>query len=366
MTKNILLGALYVAACSFVATGAHAQAVPAGYPADYATIISKAKQEGSVAIYTSTDQAQSQPLLEAFKAAYPGIEIQYNDLGTTGTFNRVISEAAAKQVGADIVWTSAMDLQLVLVERGLAETYKSPEAPHLPTWAIYKDAAYGTTIEPEAIVYNKKLLPEAQVPKTRAALIKFLVDNKVKYKGKTGAFDPEKSGTGFIYYSHDSRNDKRFWELTRAFGAAGGKVYGSSGALREKVLSGEHVLAFNVIGSYAMDWAKKAPMMGVVYTTDYTSAFSRVALITKGAKHPNAARLFLDFMLSEKGQKVLVAKEIPSIRTDIDGLNLTSLNKQVGGNLIPIKLDKTLVDASEQKKRVEFFKEWKKNLNAHK
>lgn len=366
MQPNFFARTLFSVACTFYVATAHGQAIPAGYPADYAAVISKAKQEGSVAIYTSTDQAQSQPLLDAFKAAYPGIEIQYNDLGTTGTFNRVISEAAAKQVGADVVWTSAMDLQLVLVERGLAETYKSPEAASLPGWAVYKDAAYGTTIEPEAIVYNKRLLPDAAVPKTRADLIKFLTDNKDKYRGKTGAFDPEKSGTGFIYFSHDSRNDKNFWALTRAFGAAGGKVYGSSGALREKVLSGEHVLAFNVIGSYAMDWAKKSPMLGVVYTTDYTSAFSRVALITKGAKHPNAARLFLDFMLSEKGQKVLAAKEVPSIRSDFDGLNLTALNKQVGGNLSPIKLDKALIDASEQKRRVQFFQEWKKNLNAGK
>lgn len=355
-----VLGAACCAAL-FGAMPASAQTFPAGYPADYAGMVAKAKQEGSVAIYTSTDQSQAKELVEAFKAAYPGINVEYNDLGTTGTFNRVVSEAAAKQTGADVVWTSAMDMQLALVEKGLADTYKSPEAQHLPAWAIYKDAAYGTTVEPAAIVYNKSLF-KLPVPKTHAELTKLLVDNKDALKGKVGSFDPEKSGTGFVYFSAESRNVPNFWALARAFGDASGKVYGSSGALKEKVLSGEHVIAFEVIGSYAMDWAKKSPNLGVAFTTDSVPAFTRVALIAKGARHPNAARLFLDFLLSEKGQKLLASRDIPSIRSDFEGLNLTTINKLVGGNLKPIAMDKALLEANEPKRRVEFLQEWKKAL----
>ena len=361
MNQSHIFSSLLFAIGSAIAHQAAAEIFPAGYPADYASMVAKAKQEGAVSIYTSTDQTQSRELLEAFKASYPGIAIEYNDIGTTGSFNRAVSEAAAKQVGADIIWTSAMDLQLAMVEKGLTDSYKSPELPHLPSWAVYKDSAFGTTIEPAAIIYNKSLFT-GQVPKTRAELIKLLTERK-DLEGKIGSFDPEKSGTGFLYFSFDSRNTKDFWNLARAFGTIHGKVYGSSGALKEKVLSGEHLLAFDVIGSYALDWAKKNPNLGVAFTTDYTSAFSRVAVITKGAKHPNAARLFLDFLLSEKGQKTLASRDIPSIRTDIDGLNLISLNKLVGGNLKPIPLDKSLIEANEPKRRVEFFQEWKKALN---
>lgn len=366
MRTNTWFSVAAFIASSSLAIHAHAQSVPSGYPADYADVIAKAKQEGAVAIYTSTDQSQSQPLLDAFKAAYPGINIQYNDLGTTGTFNRAVSEAAAKQVGADVVWSSAADLQLQLVEKGLADTYKSPEASHLPAWAIYKDAAYGTTIEPAVILYNKTLLPANEVPKTRAELIKLLEDKKQQLSGKVASWDPQKSGTGYMYFSFDARNTNNFWDLARAFGATEGKVYGSSGAMREKVLSGEHVMAFEVIGSYAADWVRKSPNLGIAYTTDFTPAFSRVAVIAKGAKHPNAARVFLDFMLSEKGQKALASNEIPSIRSDFDGLGLASLNKAAGGNVKPIPLDKALLASDEPKARVEFFDKWKKALSAGK
>src|SRR5262249_15228358 len=140
---------LRLAATAFLAFAApaHAQeAVPAGYPAEYRSVIAGARAEGKVAIYTSTDLAQSQPLMNAFRSAYPGITIEWNDLGTNGAYNRTISEAAANQMGADLVWTSAMDLQVNLVARELVAAYRSPETPHLPQWALYRDMAYATTI----------------------------------------------------------------------------------------------------------------------------------------------------------------------------------------------------------------------------
>lgn len=334
-----------------------AQGVPAGYPADYAKVIADAKKEGKVVIYTSTDSKQAQALIDGFKAAYPGVAVEVNDLGTNGTYNRVLSEGAAKQVGSDIVWTSAMDLQMVLVEKGLADAYKSPEAKNLPSWAHYKDTLYGTTIEPSAILYNKKLFPADWVPSSRAGLIKVLKDNKEKLKGKVATFDPEKSGTGFFFSTADLRHTKDFWDLVSAFGAADGKVYGSSGAMKEKVVSGEHVMAFNVIGSYALEWAKENPNLGVAFQKEYTSAFSRVANISKGAPHPNAARLFLDFMLSDKGQKALSERAVPSIRGD-----LASINKLVGGGLKPTAVDDQLTYYMDPKRRAEFFQQWKKSL----
>lgn len=286
---------LAMLAATAAASRALAQAVPAGYPADYSGTVSKAKAEGKVAIYTSTDLGQAQKLLDGFKAAFPGINPEWNDLGTTGAFNRLVSEAAAKQVGGDIAWTSALDLQLSVVDRGLATAYRSPEAAKLPEWAIYKDAGYGTTLEPAAVVYNKRLLPADLVPKTHADLLRILRDNKAKLDGKVATYDPEKSGTGFMFAADNLTFVPNFWELATAFGAAHGKVYGGSGSMREKVISGEQVLAFDVIGSYAVEWAKADPNLGVTYLTDHVPAFSRVMLIPKGAPHPNAAQVFLDY-----------------------------------------------------------------------
>jgi iron(III) transport system substrate-binding protein len=346
------------------AAPALAQDVPAGYPADYANVIAAAKKEGAVTIYTSTDQAQAQPFLDAFAKKFPGIKVEYNDLGTNGAYNRVISEAAAGQVGADVVWSSAMDYQVSLVKDGHTEPYKSPEAANVPDWGKYKDTLYATSVEPIGIIYNTKALPENRVPKTRAELIKFLQDNKTELKGKVATFDPEKSGSGFLHHTNDAYQTKDFWNLAKAFGGVGGRTYSSSGSMKETVVSGENVLAFNIIGSYALQWVKESPNLGVAFGKDYTPAFSRVALVTKKAPHPNAAKVMVDFMLSKEGQTALAAGGIPSVRTDVEqGFNLKSLNERVGGNLKPIALDEHLLEYLNPQKRVQFFREWKASLS---
>lgn len=342
---------------------ARAQAVPPGYAASYADVLAKAKQEGKVVVYTSTDLAQGQKLLDAFKAVYPGIDVEWNDQGTTSAFNRVISEAAAKQVGGDIVWSSALDLQLSLVDRGLATTYRSPEAAKLPDWAIYKDAAYGTTLEPAAVIYNKRLLPAELVPKTHADLLRVMKENKAALDGKVATFDPEKSGTGFMFASDNLVHVPQFWEMMTAFGGVHGKVYGGSGSMREKVASGEHVLAFDAIGSYAVEWAKADPNIGVTYLSDHVPAFSRVMLIPKGAPHPNAAQVFLDFTLSPAGQRAVAEGGLPAVRADVPGIeNAEGLAKLVGGKLSPIPLSAKSTEFLDPKKRAEFFRQWRKAM----
>lgn len=343
--------------------GAFAQDVPAGYPANYADLVKQAKSEGKLVIYTSTDGAQAKGLLDAFAAKYPGIAVEYNDLGTNGVYNRVISEAAANQTGADIVWSSAMDLQMALATDGYTDTYVTAETKSLPSWATYKDTLFATTVEPIGIIYNTKALPDG-VPKTRPELIKWLGDNKDKLKGKVATFDPEKSGSGFLHHTNDARQRKDFWDLAKAFGADAGRTYSSTGAMKETVVSGENLLAFNAIGSYAFLWIKESPNLGLAFGDDYTAAFSRVAAIAKGAPHPAAAKLFIDFMLSKPGQEALAAAGLPSVRTDVEkGFNLTTLNQRVGGNLKPIALDEGLLFYMQPQNRVEFFKQWKASLS---
>ncbi|RBO95536.1 ABC transporter substrate-binding protein [Pseudochrobactrum asaccharolyticum] len=320
-----------------------------------------ARKEGSVTIYAATDQAQAQAALDAFTKKYPGIRIDYNDIGTNGVYNRVISEAAAKQVGGDVFWTSAMDQGVKLAVDGYLEAYKSSEAASLPSWAIYKDIVYATSVEPIGMIYNKTALSEDKVPQTREDLIKFISSGE--YNGRIATFDPEKSGVGFLIQTNDLDNTSNFWELTKALGTAKGKSYSSTGSMRETVVSGENVLAYNLIGSYALDWVKSAPNLGVAFGKDYTPAFSRVAGVLKDAPHPNAGKLFIDFLLSQEGQSALASKGMPALRKDTtEGYNMDTLNELVGGNLKPIALDETLLNFMDPTKRMKFLNEWRSAL----
>src|SRR5262252_8184822 len=122
------------AAIAALSTAALAQ-VPAGYPADYAQVLAAAKKEGKVVIYSALDTKAAQPLIKDFSALYPDIKVEYNDMNSTEMYNRFIAEVAAGQGSADVMWSSAMDLQVKLVDDGQALTYASPEAGKLPGWA---------------------------------------------------------------------------------------------------------------------------------------------------------------------------------------------------------------------------------------
>src|SRR5213075_1590764 len=111
--------------------------VPAGYPADYAQVVAAAKKEGKVVVYSALDAKAAQPLIRDFSALYPDVKVEYNDMNSTELYNRFIAEVASGQGGADVMWSSAMDLQVKLVDEGKALAYKSPEGAKIPSWANY-------------------------------------------------------------------------------------------------------------------------------------------------------------------------------------------------------------------------------------
>ncbi len=340
-------------------------APPAGYPAGYQKIIDAAKKEGKLVIYATTDTKAAEPIVKDFEALYPGIKVEYNDLNSTELYNRFIGEAAAGAGTGDVTWSSSMDLQMKLVLDGYAVTYKSPEAGKLPAWANYKDQAYGTTYEPISIVYNKRLLQQNEIPKSHADLVKVLANPK--FKGKVVTYDPERSGVGFSYLTQDSKHNKGFNDMIKAFGAAGVKVYTSTGAMMEKVSSGEALMGYNIIGSYAFLKSKKDPSIGYLYPSDYTVVMSRVMFISKHAKNPNAAKLWVDYLLSARGQQIVSDKaDLFAIRSDIKGeTTMANLSKQLK-NAKPIPISKDTVEFLDQKKRLDFLNKWQQAIGTKK
>jgi len=358
-TTNIIISTLVAAAFAAFAAPALAQ-VPAGYPASYQQIVDAARKEGKLVIYGATDSKAAQPLVKDFNALYPGIVVEYNDMNSTEVYNRYISEVAAGGATADALWSSAMDLQIKLASTGYALAYRSVEAGKLPAWAVWKDMAYGTTFEPAAIVYNKRLVSEAEVPKTHAEFAKLI--QQPKFKDKVTSYDIEKSGVGFMFMTQDAVDYPQFPALQQAFGDARLRVQSSTGTMLERISSGENLIGYNVLGSYALVRAKSDPSLGVVLPKDYTLVMSRVHFISKSAKNVNAAKLWTDYLLSHRGQTVIANEsKLFAIRADVKGETTSSeLIEMVGEkNIKPIPVSTALLDYLAPAKRMAFLKTWK-------
>src|SRR6476620_10866798 len=73
-----------------------------------------------------------------FRALYPRIETVYSKINSNDIYNRIVEPASSSEAPGDVIWSSAMDLQVKLVNDGYAQPYVSKVITHIPDWAICK------------------------------------------------------------------------------------------------------------------------------------------------------------------------------------------------------------------------------------
>ncbi len=352
------------AAAAMVAASAAAQ-VPPDYPSGYQKIISSAAREGRLVIYSSTDLSAAAPLVAEFEAMYPSISVEYDEMNTSDVYGRFVAETLANGSSADVTWSSSMDLQIKLANDRYADVYRSPEARNLPEWAVWRDEAYGTTFEPVVFVYNKRLLAPNEIPQTHSDLLHLLETRPDKFKGNITTYDIEKSGVGFLFLSQDSLAMPAFWTLLKAIGASGVELEANTAPMIERIASGKDLIGYNLLGSYAMARARRDPALGIVLPKDYTLVLSRVVLIAKKVRHPNAAKLWVDFILSRRGQTIIAERSrLFSIRTDVSGeYTAATLMRTLGASARPIAVGSGLLVHQDKAKHEEIMRRWRQAIS---
>lgn len=327
--------------------------VPAGYPRDYAAKLDAADREGRLLIWSAIDAVKTRALLADFRAAHPKITVDYVELPAQTLNARFLDAVAHHRPLPDFLWSSAMDLQIKLTNDGYAQRYASPEAAYLPPWANWKNEAWGTTAEPIVLIYNRRLIADAAVPATHAALAALLRSRRAQPWIAT--YDIPRSAVGYLYLSQDAQASGEFWQLADAMGADRVRLFARAEDMLHAVVRGEATFGYDIVGSYAADAARRDPRLGVMLFRDYTLLMSRIALIPAGAPHPAAARLFVDHLLSRRGQARLVAQDMPSVRRDVPavpGLQLTATPIRA------IRVGPGLLVISDRLTRRHFLKRW--------
>ncbi|MXY33348.1 MAG: ABC transporter substrate-binding protein [Boseongicola sp. SB0664_bin_43] len=305
----------------------------------------------------TTDIALFEPVLQTFVTRSDGARIDYEQWASNDLYLATVAECRSSSATADLVVSSSIDQQIKLANDGCAAPYRSDGTARLPAVSNWRDEVFGITWEPAAIVYNKSTIGSAPAPKSRFDLIDLLRPEDSAFRGRVATYDIEVSGLGYLFAFADSQQATTFGRLIEAFGRSGAVATCCSAAIIDGVVSGDYLIAYNVLGSYALARADENPDIVVVAPDDYTLVLARAALIPRRAAMPELAGEFIDFLISEPGRSALrSANLIVDTNESVHAAMRLPENPDV--SLRPIPLSLALLVGLDQHKRREFVARW--------
>ncbi len=310
MLAFVRVAAAMVSAMAFAA-GHAAAADPA--------LIEAAKKEGQVTWYTTLIVNQIiRPLKDAFEKKYPGITLQYTRADDLVTSAKILAEGQAGRVQADIF--DGIANMLPLEEAGMLAPFTVPNADDYPAVMKAKNGYWMAVI---MYVFtpgiNTDLLPKDKAPKTFADLLDPKLKGKMAWNGSSmaGAF-------GFVANILTTMGeDKGMAYLRELAKQQVVNVDASSRAVLDQVIAGEYWINLMAFNHHTVISARKGAPTDWLKVEPAPVTLDALGLL-KDAPHPNAARLLLEYLLSEEGQKVFQKNEylpaLPSVPAMVAGL----------------------------------------------
>lgn len=269
--------------------------------------LAAAKKEGSVVFYSAAPNQVLDKLARGFSSKHPEIKAEYYRSNSAKLFERLQAELRANRMQVDVFHTSDPALFDDLKKDGVLMSYQSPEYRNYPAKYVDKDSTWFVARGHFLIMaYNPGLVPESQAPTSW----KDMADPR--YRGRVGIMDVRDAG-GAYYWQYT------VWKL---FGPGffsdmarnQPKTFGGHGPVNDRIISGELALGVNL--NYLADRAildKKAPLRAV-YPKEGSPMIQSPVGIVKRARHPNAAKLFIDFLASAEGQAIFNSEYSYSLR----------------------------------------------------
>jgi len=253
-----------------------------------------AEAEGKMMFYASFNATDSKLLIDGFKQLYPKIDAIYYRATDALMMERILTEGRAGQNIWDVMMSSSF-YGYNLKKRGLLLVYDSPERKFYRdgykdpqgTWtSIFTN--YG------AFGYNTRNVPKTSIPKSYNDLL------KPEWKGNIGIDSRAYEWFGtMVKAMGDEKGLAYMRELAKQAGLRNGRTI-----LSQLVAAGEYKGALSAYSAQfeqmktngaPTDWVYLNPVFANIHPTG----------ISAKAPHPNAAKLFIDFVLSKRGQELV-------------------------------------------------------------
>jgi iron(III) transport system substrate-binding protein len=269
-----------------------------------------AKTEGTVVWYSSLPEQYSKVIADAFTEKYD-VNVDLFVTGSLGLQNKIAEEIKAQKLAADVFHSSYPPSFVQMKQQGLLAKYESPEYKSYPPEYVDPDKTYGTFRATAVVIaYNPNALDGRPVPTRWEDL------TNPQYRGMIAAADPKYGGTQLI--ADHLLAEKYGDDFLSQLGAQQPQLVDSQTAEANLIITGERAIGIdmNDYEAWASKYNRKAPI-DYVYPQDHVTVVPGYLGILEEAPHPNAARLFQNFLLSAEAQQLVQDKVgAYSTRTD--------------------------------------------------
>lgn len=255
--------------------------------------------DGKLVFYTSQPNTDAQQTADAFMAKNPGVTVEWVRDGTPKILAKLQAEIEAGQPQPDLLLIADVVTMEGLKAQGRLMAYPEVKADGIDPALIDKDKTYfSTKLITTGIVYNTKA---PFVPASWSDL------TKPEAKGLVAMPSPLTSGAAMIHTVTLTGNLPQGWDFYKALAENGAQASGGNGDVLKAVSGGDKLFGMIVDYMPIREKAKGAPVE-FVFPTEGVSAVTEPVAILSTAKNPDAAKAFIDFLLSEDGQKVAVSQ----------------------------------------------------------
>jgi iron(III) transport system substrate-binding protein len=293
-----------------------AQSAPAITPHEKELYEAARKEGGELTWYTAhSDDITAQALGRSFEQLYPGLKV--NVLRTTAqvAYQRITQEIKASAIQCDVLSSTDLGHSVELKAKGAFEKYVPENSSKVLD--IYKgydpDGYYFVTSAGMiGIGYNTAKVKAADAPKNWTDLL------DAKWKDNIALGHPGFSG--YVGTWALTLRNKYGWEFFEKLAKNNPRVGRSINDTVTMLNAGESAVAGSGPVGTLLDSLKKGNPLAMIYPTDGTVLIIAPSSIMKGAKHPNAARLFMEFLMSEGASRIWVEHFNESMRPEVSAV----------------------------------------------
>lgn len=308
MSRNRTFGALAMLSLSALALAgcsSSADATASGGSSEAA-----GADASTLTLYTSEPQEKIDEIVAAFTAQHPEISVEVFRAGTGDLTARIAAEEKAGDIGADLLLAADAATFEDYAERDLLLEYESPEASAIDQSLIDPEHLYvGTRIIPTVIAINTTAITDA--PDSWQDLA------DPAYAGKIAMPNPDVSGAAAYNAAVWLNEPSLGLDWLEALAANQPLIAESNGPVSQAVAEGSSPVGI-VVDSLVRDLAAAGSPIAAVYPEEGVPFVSQPVGIFAGTDEPEAAQLFVDFLIGQEGQEIAAAQSYLPIRDDVE------------------------------------------------